>query len=77
MPIREFLNGHRFDPEAIRVMGLAFEIARTALQLEERNGAAYQALAERLIKLAQQGERDPNRLSELVLADLRTPPPMV
>jgi hypothetical protein len=31
MPIRQFLNGQKFDPEAIRVMGLAFEIARTAL----------------------------------------------
>jgi hypothetical protein len=77
MPIREFLNGQKFDPEVIRVMGLAFEIARTALQLEDRNGAADQALAGRIIQLAQQGERDPDRLSGLVLAELRTPPPRV
>jgi hypothetical protein len=77
MPIRQFLNGQKFDPEAIRVMGLAFEIARIALRLEEGNDAADQALAGRIMQLAQQGERDPNRLSELVLADLRTPPPLV
>ena len=25
MPIRPYLDGHKFDPETIRVMGLAFE----------------------------------------------------
>ena len=28
MPIRPYLDGHRFDDETIRVMGIAFEMAR-------------------------------------------------
>jgi hypothetical protein len=28
MPIRPHLNGKKFDPETIRVMGLAYEMAR-------------------------------------------------
>jgi hypothetical protein len=36
MPIRPFLDGHKFDPETIRIMGLAFEMAREALRLADR-----------------------------------------
>ena len=32
MPIRAYLDGLRFDPEAIRLMGIAFEMALVALQ---------------------------------------------
>jgi hypothetical protein len=32
MPIRFHLNGQRFDPETLRVMGLAYEMALVALQ---------------------------------------------
>ena len=76
MPLREFVDGHRFDPEAIRQMGLAFEIVRAALQLEHNDKASNEVLAKRIIALAQQGERDAERLAERVLADLRTSPPI-
>jgi hypothetical protein len=74
MPIREFLDSHKFDPETRRVLGLAFEITRAALQLEGNNAPANEALAKRIIALALLGERDPERISELVLVDLRSPP---
>jgi hypothetical protein len=32
MPIRFHLNGQKFDPETLRVMGLAFEVALVALE---------------------------------------------
>jgi hypothetical protein len=76
MPLRQFVDGHRFDPEAIRHMGLAFEIVRAALQLEHNDKTSNEVLAKRIIALAQQGERDPGRLAERVLADLRTSPPI-
>ena len=38
MPIRSHLHGQRFDPETIRVMGLAYELALVAL--ERTDGAA-------------------------------------
>ena len=74
MPIREFLDGHRFDPETTRVMGVAFEILCAALHLEGHNAVAREALAKRVIALAQQGERDSDRICDRVLADIRTPP---
>jgi hypothetical protein len=33
MPIRQFLDDERFDPETTRIMGVAFEMARVALKL--------------------------------------------
>ncbi len=30
MPITEFLDGFKFDPETRRVIGIAFEMARSA-----------------------------------------------
>jgi hypothetical protein len=68
MPIRPYLNGHRFDEETVRVLGIAFVITRVALRLEADDGPAQRAIAAKLIELAQQGERDPNRLADQVLA---------
>jgi hypothetical protein len=73
MPIRAFLDGHKFDPETTRAMGLAFEIVSSALHLEGHNTAAHEAIAKRIIALAQQGERDPERICDLVLAGLQPP----
>ena len=63
MPIRSHLHGQRFDPETIRVMGLAYELALVAL--ERTDGAATptrEAVAQKIIDLANAGERDPERL---------------
>ena len=72
VPIRQYLDGHQFDPDTIRVMGRAFEILRAALHIEDQNELAKEVVAERIIELARQGECDPNHLSELVLAELRS-----
>jgi hypothetical protein len=68
MPIGQYLNGHNFDDEIARVVGLAFVITRSALGLVDRNEPAEQVIAAKLIELAQQGERDPDRLACRVLA---------
>jgi hypothetical protein len=65
MPIRFHLNGERFDPETIRVMGIAYEMALVAL--ERTDGAASptrEAVAQKIIALAKAGERDPERLCD-------------
>jgi hypothetical protein len=77
MPIRQYLDGHKFDPDAVEAMGVAFAIVRTALQLRDRGDLANEIVAEMIIAVAQEGERDPERISERVLDDLRTPPPRV
>jgi len=73
MPIRPYLNGHHFDAETVRILGVAFEIARAALKIEDRNEAAKEAIARKLIQMVQDGERDPDHLSERLL-ELVAPP---
>ena len=75
MPITPFLNGFKFDPEATRVMGVAFEMARAALRLADQDDPAVAIIANRIIELAKAGERNPDLLCERILNDLRAPPP--
>ena len=74
MPIRPHLDGHKFDPETIRVMGLAFEMALVALQRADRGDLANEIIAQKIMELAKAGERDPERLCEGVLQEFRRPP---
>jgi hypothetical protein len=77
MPIRPYLDGQRFDPETIRVMGLAFEMALTGLRLTDRSDLANELVAQKIIALAKAGELDPERLCDGVLLEFRTPTPNV
>ena len=69
MPITQFLDGHSFDPETRRVMGVALEMARAALRLADRTDAITEILAERIIALTKEGMIDPNLLCEWALDD--------
>jgi hypothetical protein len=71
MPIRPYLDDHTLGPETVRLLGIAFEITRAALKIEERNEPAKEVIAGKLIELAKQGDRDPARLSEQVLVWVR------
>jgi hypothetical protein len=73
VPIRYFLKGRQFDADTIRLMGLAFESARIALDVADDEPAS-DLIAEKIIALAQQGERDPKLICERVLDDLRRVP---
>lgn len=75
MPIRAFLEGHQFEPETIRLMGLGFEMARVGLRLADRDDVSKETVACKIIALAQTGERDPERLCESVLKEFQVPPP--
>jgi hypothetical protein len=72
MPIRAYLDGQRFDPETTRLMGIAFEMAVVALQHTEGIvNPTRDAVAKKIVELAKAGERDPERLCEVVLKELR------
>ena len=71
MPITPFLDGLKFDPEAKRVMGVAFEMARIALRLADRGDVASEIMAKRIIKLAEAGERNPDLLCEIAVKEFR------
>ena len=65
MPIRAYLDGHKFDGETIRQMGIAFEMALASLRATpDCNDPIRAALAQRIIALAKAGERDPERLCD-------------
>ena len=72
MPIRPFLNGHRFDAEMTRIMGVAFDMACIALRLSERDALA-QTIAKRIVELAKAGERNADLLCERVLQEFGKP----
>jgi hypothetical protein len=72
MPITPFLNGRHFDAETKRIMGVAFEMARSALRLPLRDDQVLEVLAEKIIQLATAGERNPDLLCENALNDLHS-----
>jgi hypothetical protein len=71
MPVTEFWEGYRFDPETRRVMGIAYEMAWTAFPLKIRTERLKESVAKKIIALAKEGLRDPNLLCEWALDDLR------
>ena len=77
MSITIFLDGYKPDPETIRVMGVAFQMVRVALRLNDRNDLAVEIIAKRIIDFAKEGERNPDLLCERALRDLRASPPHV
>jgi hypothetical protein len=64
MPIHRLLREHAFGPEEIRVLASAFERALRTLRLVDRTDPATEIVAKKIIELAQQGERDPERLCQ-------------
>ena len=86
MPIRAYFGGHRFDPETVRLMGIAFEMALVILQRSDGIvSPTRDAVAKKIIELAKAGERQPGRLCDSALQALRVaivsdpnpPPPPV
>ncbi|OLB70671.1 MAG: hypothetical protein AUI16_24970 [Alphaproteobacteria bacterium 13_2_20CM_2_64_7] len=73
MPITPFLDGHRFDRESERVLGVAFEMVCVALRTGDCDDGAKQAIATKLIALTKADERNPDILCEEVLKDIRRP----
>ena len=58
MPIGPYLDGQYFDPETRRLMGVAFEMTLAALRLEDRSDPIVAIIADKIVKLANSGERD-------------------
>ena len=72
MPIRRFLDDQPLDPETIRLMGLAFETALASFRpISDYTDPIREGIARKIIDLAKAGERDPERLCQGALKDLR------
>jgi hypothetical protein len=71
MPITSFLNGTKLDRKTTRVMEAAFEATLAALGLVDRPDLANEVVAQRIIELAKQGERNPELLRDRAIESLR------
>src|SRR5215813_8457594 len=68
VPIGTILkNDHSFGPEDIANLTAAFEAALAGLGLTDRKDPRATAVAKAIIKLAKDGERDPDRLRDSAL----------
>ena len=72
MPISRLLDNAAFDPAAVAALRDAYEHACAALQLSDRADPLTEVVAKRIIEHARRGERDPNRLREVVLIELNS-----
>ena len=77
MPITRILQDTAFGPDEITVLVAAFEDALRALSLVNRADLATEIVATKIIELANQGESDPVRLRERVVAAVSSRPPSV
>jgi hypothetical protein len=75
MPIKQFLDGHQFDPDTLLVMGVAFEMARALTRRLDRPDITDAAIARQIIANAQAGERNVDQLCDRAWAILSAAPP--
>jgi hypothetical protein len=59
-----------FDAEATEALGKAYDIACRALHPKGQPPVIQEILAKKIIEVAQRGERDPDRLAAIALANL-------
>ena len=71
MPLTPFLKENTFDPETIKAMSAAFEAVCEALRLTPRSDPITEIVARKVIEVAGTGERDPERIRDLVLLGLK------
>jgi hypothetical protein len=70
MPLTRYLTEGVFDPPAIDAMSAAYEGACLSLGLAERTDLLNEIVARKVIEIAGTGERDPQRLTDVVLLAL-------
>src|SRR5262249_41244613 len=74
MSIRPYLQGQAFDPDIIRVMGMAFDNACNQLGILNRHDAVTKIVARTVIDMAQRDFRDEASLTTAVMQEFRPAP---
>ena len=70
MPLTPYLKEAVFDPKAIEAMNAAFLALCKSLQLDRSDAARTEVVARKVIDIGRTGERDPQRIHDLVLLAL-------
>ena len=73
MQFRQFLSGEQFDPDTMRLLGVAFEMARASTKLLDRPEITDDVIAKQIIILARSGERSADKLCDGALSVLTDP----
>lgn len=68
--VRRLLQGSTFEPEAINTIVQAYEATLAKLRLANIEDAVTRLVAEKIIEVAQTGERDPVRICERTIGAL-------
>ena len=68
--IQDLFRGTAFDPETVKTLFDAYDKARKSLHDTGQPPIVNEIIAQRIIALAQQGERDPDRLCAGALSAL-------
>jgi hypothetical protein len=71
MPIDRIVKEAAFDPEEVQAIVAAYEAALARLGLKDRSDPAAEMVARKIVEIARDGERDPERLSSLVVQSLQ------
>ena len=71
MAIYRLLQGGAFDERAVNAMTTAYEAALGELGLADRTDPVTEIVACKIIEVAKTGERDPERLCDLALKDIK------
>jgi hypothetical protein len=59
MPVTKFLEGFKFDPEARRVMSVAFEMTCAAHRYTQRPDVAHETVARRIHRTGKEWRAQP------------------
>jgi hypothetical protein len=71
MPINRLLNESKLTPEEIAVLNRAFEYALRSLGLVDRNDPITEIVARKIIDVSTADLRDPAKISEITLRQLK------
>jgi hypothetical protein len=69
--IYRMLEGMTFDEPSVKAMTAAYEATLVELGLTDRTDPLTTIVASEIITICQMGERDPERICELALRDIR------
>src|SRR5262249_31337704 len=71
MAIYRIFRERVFEPEAVISMAKAYEGVLVALRLTHRQDSITELVAKKIVEIAEMGERDPARLRDRALEELR------
>ena len=73
--LTRFLEDTAFGPDEIAIMVAAYEVGLTQINASGHNAPTAGTLAQTIVMLAKQGERDPVRLEQRAIEIISTQPP--